>query len=71
LPESVSERLALVYRTAELCTMLGVSHMWLVRETDAGNFPKPIRLSRRAIGYLASDVDDWLAAKAAERDAAA
>jgi len=60
-----------VYRNAELCEMLGVSHMWIHREVEAGRFPRPIRLSVRSVGWLASEVNAWLSARAAERDAAA
>lgn len=59
-----------VLRKAELAQSLGVSKLWLERESQAGRFPKPIQLSARAVGWLADDVDAWLAAKAAARDAA-
>lgn len=59
-----------VLRKADLAKSLGVSKIWLERETHAGRFPKPIQLSTRSVGWLSTDIDKWLAAKAAARDAA-
>ena len=33
-----------------------------IRE-GGGDFPKPVNLGKRAVGWLASEVDDWLAAQ--------
>jgi prophage regulatory protein len=41
----------------------------LRRLCDDGKFPKPIRLSSARIAWLESDVDEWIAQRAAERDA--
>lgn len=35
-----------------------------------GEFPRPIRIGKRAVAWLQSDIDRWLADRAAERDAA-
>ncbi len=37
----------------------------LIRE---GLFPKPIKLGVRSIGWLEKDINDWQAARIAERD---
>ena len=60
-----------IYRKAALLQMLGVSASWIEREVAEGRFPRPIRLSKRAVGWLSADVTTFLVAKAAERDAAA
>jgi prophage regulatory protein len=59
-----------IVRKADLANQLAVSTKWLERESAAGRFPKPIQLSTRSVGWLLSDVDAWLAAKAAARNAA-
>jgi len=41
----------------------------LYREMSAGRFPRPIRKSPGRVAWLKSDVDAWLAARVAERDA--
>jgi prophage regulatory protein len=33
-----------------------------IREGD-GDFPKPVKLGKRAVGWVASEVDAWLAAQ--------
>jgi len=48
-------------------TGLGRSHIHGL--AARGRFPKPIKLSARASGWLASEVDEWLAARKAARDA--
>ena len=35
-----------------------------------GTFPKPVQLGARASGFVAVEVDAWIAARIAERDAA-
>lgn len=34
----------------------------------AGTFPRPIRLSAKAVGWLESEVEAWIADRIAERD---
>jgi prophage regulatory protein len=41
----------------------------LRRKVRAGEFPKPIPVSDRRIAWIEAEVDEWLAARAAERDA--
>ena len=43
-----------------------VSDMSLWRWIKAGDFPKPIKIARRNY-WVASEIQDWLAAKSAER----
>jgi predicted DNA-binding transcriptional regulator AlpA len=40
----------------------------LRRKCKADEFPKPISLSEKRIAWDEAEVDDWLAAKASERD---
>jgi prophage regulatory protein len=35
---------------------------------EAGDFPKSIRLGRRAIGWMESEVTAWMAQRQRERD---
>jgi prophage regulatory protein len=49
-------------------TSLSRSHLYsLIAE---GAFPKQVRLGTRAVGWLESEVDSFIAARVAERDAA-
>lgn len=33
-----------------------------------GTFPRPIRLGKRSVGWIESEIDDWLRAKIKIRD---
>ena len=35
-----------------------------------GKFPKPVRLTSHSVGWLASEIEAWIAERVAERDAA-
>jgi prophage regulatory protein len=35
-----------------------------------GEFPRPVKLGPRSVAWLESDIDAWLAARVAEREAA-
>ncbi len=37
---------------------------------QAGTFPKPVKLNLRSNGWLETEIDAWLAARIAEREAA-
>jgi len=40
----------------------------LRRKCKAGEFPKPIPVSDRRIAWIEAEINQWLAARAAERD---
>ena len=52
----------------EICT---ISPAHIDREEKAGRFPKRVRISQNRVGWVASEIEDWLQQKIAERDAAA
>jgi prophage regulatory protein len=41
----------------------------LRRKADAGEFPQPIAISPRRIAWVESEIDEWVAAKIADRGA--
>ena len=43
----------------------------LRRKCKAGEFPRPIPLSARRIGWIEAEIDDWLIQRAAARDGTA
>jgi predicted DNA-binding transcriptional regulator AlpA len=53
----------LVLRKRGVCDRLGISPAHLDRLRAAGEFVQPIRLGAQAIGFLASDVEQWLATR--------
>ena len=53
-------------RHAAKYTGIGPTQSWLLER--AGKFPKPLALGVRARGWLISELDDFLAQRAAERN---
>ncbi len=47
---------------------INYSRSHLYRLVAAGRFPRPLRLGVGRIGFIESELDDWLEARAAERD---
>ena len=41
----------------------GLSRSTIYQRVREGTFPQPINLGKRAVGWLASEVDAWLAAQ--------
>lgn len=37
-------------------------------EIQAGTFPRPVKIGPRASAWVASEIQDWIAARIAERD---
>lgn len=58
-----------ILRRAEVTMRTGLSNTTIHREIQAGRFPKPVPLGRRAVGWFADEVDAWLEAVAGRRDA--
>jgi len=42
----------------------GLAHSTIYAHIAGGLFPKPIRLGVRAVGWLESDIEQWLASRA-------
>jgi prophage regulatory protein len=56
------------YKTLGPSKGINYSRDHLRRKVKAGEFPKPIPVSERRIAWIEAEIDDWLAARAAERD---
>ena len=44
-----------------------ISGATLARRVAAGAFPRPVRIGKRRVAWVQSEVSDWLAARAEER----
>ena len=42
---------------------VGLSRATIYAKMADGSFPKPLRLSERAVGWKTEDIDAWLAAR--------
>ena len=59
-----------VIRKPETCRMAGVSYSTIRRLYLKGDFPPPVKISPRATGFILREVKEWIADRAASRDAA-
>jgi prophage regulatory protein len=57
-----------VLRQREVCRQIGLGKSALYAAIQEGRFPQQVQLGPRAVGWLESEVSDWIAARAAERD---
>ncbi|MDE2407942.1 MAG: AlpA family phage regulatory protein [Xanthomonadaceae bacterium] len=49
-----------VLRLAEVCHRTGLSKSQVLRMIDEKGFPRPIKLSVRANGWIESEVSSWI-----------
>lgn len=57
-----------VLRLAEVQDTTGLARPTLYKYIDAGTFPRPIDLGGRAVGWIDSEVHEWLLERQVERD---
>ena len=48
------------FRRSALEDMLGLSRSTIYRMMNDGEFPRPVVLGRRAVGWRAADVETWI-----------
>ncbi len=58
-----------ILRLPKVLERVGKSKASVYRDEAAGRFPKRIALGANSVGWLESEIDDWIAARAAEREA--
>jgi prophage regulatory protein len=62
---------AWVLRARAVCNLVGFSGTGaLYRAMDRDGFPRPIRIGERQVGWLVSEITQYLQARIAERDGA-
>ena len=49
-----------IIRKAQVLELVGMKSTWLHERVKAGEFPRPVRLGERAVGWRQSDVEAWL-----------
>jgi len=60
-------RTSRLLRIREVLQLCGMSRTTLYREIKLHNFPAPVKLSARSVGWLQEDVARWLDARIAQR----
>ncbi len=56
-----------VIRKPELFSMIGLSDATIWRLEKKGKFPQRISLGGNSVGWFDTEINDWLAKKAADR----
>jgi prophage regulatory protein len=61
-PSSKEERIMghKILRLPDVIERVGFSRSSIYAFVDNGTFPKPVQIGIRAVGWLDSDVDDWI-----------
>jgi prophage regulatory protein len=59
-----------IIRKPELFNKIPLSDATIWRREKMGDFPKRIRLGGNSVGWFENEVDEWLAAKSADRHSA-
>jgi prophage regulatory protein len=57
-----------IIRSNRITEFVGLSRRQCDRLEAEGNFPRKVKLGENSTGWLESDVQDWIEARAAERD---
>jgi len=56
-----------ILRLPALCERVGLGRSTVYALMQRGQFPHPIRLSARAVGWRDADIEAWLQSRAAQR----
>lgn len=59
-----------ILRLPEVLRATGLSRSTLYRQVAAGKFPPPAKLGLLAVGWSSAEVQNWMAARLAARNAA-
>jgi len=55
-----------ILRRAAVESVTGLSRSSIYSKMEIGTFPKPIKLSERSVGWLESEVQEWVQNRVAE-----
>lgn len=62
----MTARIERILRLPEVLQRTGLGRSTVYEAMGEGKFPKKIQLGTRAVGWLESDIDQWVAQKIAE-----
>lgn len=57
-----------IMRLEEVMSVTGFRRSSVYKYMAIGAFPKPVSLSDKAVGWVSTEIDDWIKARIAERD---
>ena len=53
-------------RRPDVEALTGFSRAWIYAAMSRGDFPRPIKIGRRAVAWPRSAIDEWIEARKAE-----
>ena len=56
----VQEDTGKLLRLEAVISLIGMKRSWILQKVKDGKFPKPLRLSPRAVAWRQSDVMEWI-----------
>lgn len=59
-----------IIRLKEVIKLTGLARSTIYKYISEGTFPKPVPLGDRCVGWVDSEVHDWILARVEERDLA-
>ncbi|KAA6171595.1 AlpA family transcriptional regulator [Pseudomonas marginalis] len=59
-----------IIRLKEVIDSTGLARSTIYKYMGAGSFPKPVSLGDRCVGWVESEVIDWIQLRIEERDSA-
>ena len=60
-----------ILRRPDVETQTGLSRSTIYDLMKAKKFPKPVPLGEKSVGWLESEIENWIAERVAEREAVA
>lgn len=60
-----------ILRRPQVQARTGLSRSTIYERVSRGTFPAPVKLGARAVGWIESELDDWVRARVAESRQAA
>lgn len=58
-----------IIRLPQVKSLTGLSRSSIYAAVKRGDFPSPVSLGARAVGWMSSEVNNWLASRARARSA--
>ena len=52
-----------ILRLRAVIEKTGLSKSTIYDAIESGNFPKPVRLSIRTVGWIESDIEEWISSR--------
>lgn len=52
--------MTVIFKIKHVCKITALSKATIYREIKKGKFPTPIQLTDRNVGWLETDIDDWV-----------